>query len=124
MSAAGLVWVTIGLAVAGAVGSLVRHEVVSRAGPSGTASRARAVAGVNLAGAAIVAVAGLTDPGPGWRTIVVVGLAGSLTTFSTWVVDAVTAHGAGRGLVRVAAWDLLGQLVVGVAVVAIVLRLG
>jgi fluoride exporter len=51
------------------------------------------------------------------ESVLVAGFAGSLTTFSTWVVDAVAAPRAGRELRIVALLDLTGQLVAGVVIV-------
>lgn len=69
------------VALAGAVGAVLRHELTARPDP------VRATAVVNVVGAALlgVAVVALDDP-----ALVVVGggLLGALTTFSTWMVQA------------------------------------
>ncbi|MEX0835402.1 MAG: CrcB family protein [Nitriliruptor sp.] len=113
----------LGLAVAGAVGSVVRHATLARVGQPGTAPRAWAVAAVNLVGAVIVAAVALLQPPETIALVLTLGLAGSLTTFSTWVVDAVLAADAGRSLVRIGLIDLAGQLVVGTAIVFTVVQL-
>lgn len=110
------------VAVAGALGALLRHAITSRAGAPGTAPRAWAVAGVNLVGAAIAGIAVLGGDLLGARAVAVVavGFCGALTTFSTWVLDAVLAVEAGRDWRRVAAFDLVGQVLVGTALVTVV----
>lgn len=109
------------VAVAGALGALLRHAITSRSGAPGTATRAWAVAVVNLVGAAIagVTVLGSDILGTQAVTVVAVGFCGALTTFSTWVLDAVLAVEAGRDWRRVAAFDLVGQVLVGVALVTV-----
>jgi CrcB protein len=115
--------VIVGLALAGAAGGLVRHEVLTRTSAPATVDRARAVAVVNLGGALLVAVVAVVPLPTGWRTVLAIGFCGSLTTFSTWVVEAVLAHGAGRDVRVIAAVDLVAQLVVGAGLVLFVLTL-
>lgn len=112
----------VGLAVAGAAGALARHEVLARYGPIGSSSRAAAVAAVNLVGSAVAGLALVAPLSSTAQVVVVTGFAGALTTFSTWTVDAVLAARAGRDVRSVAFVDLLGQLVVGAAIVASLLR--
>jgi fluoride exporter len=113
----------VGLLVAGALGSLLRHEVLLRSGGAGTVDRARAVALVNLVGALAVGGAVAASLPPVWLAIVAVGFAGSLTTFSTWMVEAVFARETGRTWLGIAALDLAGQLAVGVMLVVSVVGL-
>lgn len=115
--------VILGLALAGAAGSLVRHEVLARTSAPATIDRARAVAVVNLVGALLVAAVAVAPLPTAWMTILGLGFCGSLTTFSTWVVEAVLAEDAGRDARVVAAVDLVAQLVVGVGLVLLVLAL-
>lgn len=92
------------VALAGAVGAVLRHELTSRP------DAVRATAVVNVVGAALlgVAVVALDD-----TALVVVGggLLGALTTFSTWMVQ---ADRAGRPLLVA-----LVPLVCGVAAAAL-----
>lgn len=115
--------VILGVALAGAVGALVRHEVLARTSAPATLRRARAIAAVNLVGAALVAAVAVAPLPRGWTTILGLGFCGSLTTFSTWVVEAVLAREAGRDARVVAAVDLLAQLAVGVGLVLVVVAL-
>lgn len=115
--------VILGVALAGAVGALLRHEVLARTSAAGTLRRARATAAVNLVGALLVAVVAVVPPPRGWTTIIGLGFCGSLTTFSTWVVEAVLAREAGRDARVVAAVDLVAQLAVGAGLVLVVLAL-
>lgn len=115
--------VLLGVALAGAAGALVRHEVLARTSAPATRARARAIAAVNLAGASLVAVVAVAPLPRGWTTILGLGFCGSLTTFSTWVVEAVLAREAGRDARVVAAVDLVAQLAVGAGLVLVVLSL-
>jgi fluoride exporter len=110
----------LGLVLAGAAGSVLRHEVLRWAGEAGTVDRARGVAIVNLVGAAVAAAALVGPWSSVWVAVVALGFAGSLTTFSTWTVEVVLAREAGRSWVSVAALDLVGQLLVGVGLVLLV----
>lgn len=112
-----------GVAAAGALGAVVRVTIVARSGPSGTAARARGVAAVNLVGAVLLALVQLA-PSPSLRLIVGLGFCGSLTTFSTWMLEAQRRVDGGTAWGRVLAVDLVAQLAVGVGLVATVLRLG
>lgn len=100
-------WLVV--AVAGAAGALVRHEVTARAG-----APLRALHACNVLGsAALGLVLGLGLQGP-----VVVGLAagglGSLTSFSTWMVGARQRGGARDVVVPLAL--AVGAAVLGVLV--------
>lgn len=115
--------VVVGLALTGAAGSLVRHEVLARTSDPGTLDRARAVAIVNLVGALLVAVV-LAAPLPAAvQVVLALGFCGSLTTFSTWMVEAVLARESGRSVAVIAAVDLVAQLLVGVGLVLLVVGL-
>jgi fluoride exporter len=112
----------VGLAVAGAVGALARHEVLDRCAPIGSTSRAAGVAAVNLVGSAVAGSSLVAPLSPSLEVILVTGFAGALTTFSTWTVDAVLAARAGRSARSVALVDLAGQSVVGTAIVLSLVR--
>lgn len=112
----------LGLVVAGAAASVLRHEVLAWAGEPGTVDRARGVALVNLVGALIAAGAVVAPWSSLWIAVVALGFCGSLTTYSTWTVEVVLARRAGRSWVSLAALDLLGQLLVGVGLVLLVSR--
>ena len=87
---------------AGALGAVVRAELVARAPRAGTAA-------VNLAGTALLALVvlahgrGLLDVG--MAVVLGVGLSGSLTTFSGWM--AVLADGLADRPARTLVVDLL-----------------
>ena len=85
--------VILGVALAGGAGALIRWLVstwFSSRAPGGAAT-----AVVNLAGAfCLGAVAGLCEAGrldPDLGVVLQAGLLGSLTTFSTWMVETVEA---------------------------------
>jgi fluoride exporter len=113
--------VVLGLALSGAAGSLARHEFLAWSSAPATIDRARAIAVVNLVGALLVALLAAAPLSAAWVTVLGVGFCGSLTTFSTWVLEAVLAREAGRDLRVIAAVDLVGQLAVGVGLVLLVL---
>lgn len=110
------------IALAGALGSVTRAAVLARSGPAGTAGRARGVAVVNLTGAVLLATVQVAPLGETAQLVVGVGFCGALTTFSTWVVEA-TARARDAGWALVVAVDVVGQLAVGVLLVALILRL-
>jgi fluoride exporter len=112
----------VGVALAGAFGALVRHEVLVRCGPPGSTSRATGVAAINLVGSAVAGLSLVAPLSPAVQTVVVTGVAGALTTFSTWTVDAVLAVREGRSSRAVVLVDLAGQLVVGAAIVLTLVR--
>lgn len=103
---------------AGAVGALLRY------GATLLASRRRlpwAVLLVNAAGCAIGGVVlGLADAGvigADARLVVLTGLAGGLTTFSTWSTETVQLAMSGR--TRTAVANVAANLVVGIGSVAL-----
>jgi fluoride exporter len=112
----------VGLALAGAIGALARHEVLAWCAPIGSTSRAAGVAAVNLVGSAVAGLSLVAPLSPSVEVVLVTGFAGALTTFSTWTVDAVLAVRAGRSGVSVALVDLVGQLLVGTAIVLSLVR--
>ncbi|MGN6326664.1 FluC/FEX family fluoride channel [Pseudolysinimonas sp.] len=105
---------------AGAVGALLRYGATHLAGRS----RSRlpwAVFAVNAVGCAIGGtVLGLVDAGaigPDVRLIVLGGLAGGLTTFSTWSTETIQLAMSRRW--PLALVNVLANLVVGVAAVVV-----
>lgn len=92
------------VAVAGALGAVVRHELTTRP------RAVRATAMVNVVGAGLLGVATSVLAG-GPLLIVGGGLLGATTTFSTWMVHADTAPSTGRVVVL--------PLVAGVAAAAL-----
>lgn len=114
------------VAVGGAAGAVVRHLVVAAGSARGPGARAAAIAACNLAGAVVLAVVvGLEGPDDWWLAAVVgAGFCGALTTFSTWVVDgAASLQTRSRPSAVVVAIDLFGQLLVGVGLAWLVLRI-
>lgn len=114
------------IATGGAAGALVRHLVVAAGTARGAARRAASIAVCNLLGAVLLAgVVAVEGPGGWWLTAVAAtGFCGALTTFSTWTVDAAAVlRGGERPAPAVLAVDLAGQLVVGVGLAWLVLRL-
>ena len=102
-------------ALAGGAGTVVRY-LVSRAYASRT-GLPWAVFTVNVAGSAVGGVAlGLSATGtisPDLRLILVGGLAGGLTTFSTWSVE--TIQLVREGKVRTALGSVILNLAIGLA---------
>lgn len=100
-----MTWVAV--AVAGGIGALLRDRV-------GHAMRGRAsgvlvaTAGVNLAGVLLLAVLLGARAAPEAVLVLGTGLAGGLTTFSTWLVQARTAP-----TVRSASVVVVGQVAAG-----------
>ncbi|MEX2504603.1 MAG: CrcB family protein [Egicoccus sp.] len=126
MNAAQVLWSVPLVALGGATGAVVRHLAVVAASARGDAARAAAIAACNLVGAVVLAaVVVFEQPGDWWLTAVVgAGFSGALTTFSTWVVDgAATLQAGSRRPAVVLGLDLVGQLVVGVGLAWLVLRL-
>jgi fluoride exporter len=105
---------------AGAVGALLRYGTTQLAARS-RATLPIAVFVVNAVGCAIGGVVlGLVDAhviGGDARLIVLSGLAGGLTTFSTWSTETVQLALANRW--RTAVLNVLANLVVGVGVVVL-----
>lgn len=120
---AGAIVVLLATAVAGACGTLLRWEVLRRSGPSGGRRRAAAIAGVNLAGAVLLAGLQPTSVPDALRIVLGIGFCGSLTTFSTWLVEAVRSVEGGARWDRTLAVDVTAQLAVGVLLVVTVGRL-
>lgn len=105
---------------AGAVGALLRYGATQLA--NGRELRLPwAVFAVNAVGCAIGGfVLGLVDTGvigADARLVVLSGLAGGLTTFSTWSTETVQLVMEGR--VRIAVANVAANLVVGIAAVGI-----
>lgn len=103
------------VAVAGAVGALLRHELTTRPDPV-RARRATAV--VNVLGAGALGVAAVAVDGTA-LLVLGGGLLGSATTFSTWMVQAEGAAAPGAdGGVRSVCAALAVPLVLGVVAAA------
>ncbi len=121
-----MVWIIV--ALGGALGTLARHavnlivaHVFDRPVPYATAV-------VNLIGSFTIGLlAGLIAAGrlhltPAARTFVFVGILGGFTTFSSYVLDTFTlGHGGEHG---VAAWNVVAQTALGLALVYAGFRLG
>lgn len=128
MTAADLFWIAPALGAAGAGGAVVRHFALQAGARYGPGGRATAVAACNLGGSLVLAWLIALEAGGhlGSATVLVLGsgFCGALTTFSTWVVDAVASRRLGeRELVVVAGVDVLGQLLAGVALAYVLVRL-
>jgi CrcB protein len=80
---------------------------------------------VNVAGSFIIGLSvGLTgrlDLGPDWHTVIATGLAGGLTTFSSWTTATVRLVSEGR--YRAAALNVAVNLLAGLAAAALGLAL-
>jgi CrcB protein len=121
-----MIWIAVG--VGGALGSIARHAVntffshyLERAVPFATAT-------VNLVGAFVIGVlAALVATNrlawsPVMRTFVFVGILGGFTTFSSFMLDTLTlSHG---GDAPIAAANVAGQVVLGIAAVWLGYQLG
>jgi fluoride exporter len=121
-----MTWVVVG--IGGAIGSLMRHGVnvaathwIGRATPWGTFT-------VNMIGSfAIGLLAGLIAASrlpmtPTMRLFLFVGIIGGFTTFSSYMLDALTlAHGGQR---TAAMLNIGGQVILGYALVLVGYRLG
>lgn len=109
------------VAVAGAVGAVLRHAVVQ------ATARWRLPYGVLIVNAAGSLAAGVLvgvwqGLDPGFAQVALTGFCGGLTTFSTLSVDTVRlAVERGRG---VAALNVAGNLAVGFAAVAVGVAIG
>jgi fluoride exporter len=103
-------------ALAGGLATVVRYLTVRAFGPT---RFPWAVLLVNVVGSAIGGVVlGLVQVGglpPEWQLIVLGGVAGGLTTFSTLAVD--TVHLVRRGRWGWALLNVLGSLTLGIAAV-------
>ncbi|HEV2343935.1 MAG TPA: CrcB family protein [Actinocrinis sp.] len=114
------------IAVGGFVGGITRYEV-GLAVPTSRGGFPAATFGVNLAGSFILAllvvvVLEILPPTVYLRPLLGVGFCGALTTFSTWMLDADRLIGAGR--FGMAAVDLFGSLVAGLAATSLGLTVG
>lgn len=118
------VGLVVAIALAGGLGAVVRSLVLRGGGPTGSRTRAGRVAVVNLAGTALLAVASVLPLDPAARTVLAVGFCGSLTTFSTWVLEAANRAEGEAGPVGVAVVDLGAQLATGVLIVVAVVQPG
>lgn len=106
--------VVVSALAAGTVGAVLRYAV-TRTFAKRPARLPWAVLLVNLAGSLIAGIAvglSLTDPHGALRLIVVGGLAGGLTTFSTFSVETVQLAIEGRW--RALAGSVLGNLLGGI----------
>jgi len=122
-----LVWIAVG--AGGALGSLARHalnRLVQHEWPLLRFPLATAV--VNIAGCAVIGLlAGLIASGrlpmrQPWREFVFVGVLGGFTTFSTFGLDTMTlARGGAMGAV---AWNVIGQVGIGLMAVQLGLLVG
>jgi CrcB protein len=105
---------------AGAIGALVRYGATHVAGMT-RVPLPWAVFAVNVVGCAIGGVTlGLVDAdviGADVRLIVLSGLAGGLTTFSTWSTETIQLAMTRRW--RAAVLNVVANLVVGIAVVVV-----
>lgn len=106
--------VTVLLAVAaGAVGAVLRDEVVGLVHRWSQRPGLRAIAIVNLGAALLAGAAAGAGLAGSVRLVLVGGLLGSYSTYSTWMVESVMASRR-RGVVNV-----LGQAAAGVALAAL-----
>jgi CrcB protein len=92
VSLASRAWIVLAVAVGGALGTVVRYELV-RAEPPGNGFP-WATFTVNIVGSFVLGVAAtaMVEPWPPsrfLRPLVAVGFCGGLTTFSTWMVESV-----------------------------------
>lgn len=121
-------WLVPAIAVAGSCGAVARHLLVQVGARHGAMGRAAAIAACNLAGSLVLAGLVALDTGDHLggplRLVAGSGFCGALTTFSGWVVEAVMTRRRGeRGLLVVAGLDLVGQLLMGVGLAYVLLRL-
>jgi fluoride exporter len=114
-----MIWIAVGMG--GALGSMLRHGVnvgtarwIGAPGPWGTFT-------VNMVGSLTIGVlAGLLTAGriemtPTMRTFVFVGIIGGFTTFSSYMLDALTLAQSGNQLWAVL--NVVGQVALGYALV-------
>jgi CrcB protein len=122
-----VVWIAI--AVGGALGSMARHGVnvlVHQRWPSTSFPLATFV--VNAAGCLTIGLlaglimSGRITPRLYWREFVFVGILGGFTTFSTFGLDTMTL--ARGGAMGAAAWNVIGQVGIGLVAVQLGLLVG
>lgn len=113
----------IAVILGGALGSLARHWVNLEIAHRWERSVPYATATVNIVGAAVAGglagalAVGRLQMSPTVRTFVFVGVLGGFTTFSSLMLDTLTlAHGRDHWS---AAANLIGQSVVGIAVITV-----
>ena len=111
--------VAVAVLVAGAVGATVRYAL-SRAFPVRPGHLPGGILAVNVVGSGIAgALVGLAERAAidgDLRLILVTGLCGGLTTFSTWSVETIELLGGGRW--RAAILNVVLTLVLGFAAAA------
>ncbi len=110
------------VAVAGALGAVARFvvdgHVLARTGgrlPWGTAL-------INCSGAFVLGIIAGAAPGHAVALIVGTGFLGAYTTFSTWMLETLLLGESGRPAAAVV--NVVGQLVVGLAIAGIGFGLG
>ena len=112
-----MTWLAVVLG--GALGSVARHGVNVAAARMLTSPTPWATATVNMIGSLVIGVLAGTFAGerltmlPAMRAFVVVGILGGFTTFSSFMLDSMTLLQTGAPATAVL--NLVGQLVVGVA---------
>ncbi len=104
------------VAVAGALGSMARVTLAAWVGG------ARGIALINLSGGLALGVMAGAGVDGDWMVVLGAGLLGAFTTFSTWMVDTVALHDAGRS--RAAVANVLGQALLGLALAGLGLATG
>jgi CrcB protein len=123
-------WVWAGVAVLGGAGALARHvvdhAVMNRVVERSPGGRWEAfpwgILLVNVSGAGLLGLLAGAGPSATATLLIGVGLLGSYTTFSTWMVQ--TATLAGRRRVAAAAVNVLLSLALGLAAAALGAWLG
>ena len=109
------------VALGGAIGSLARHAVNSAFAQMLSRPAPYATAAVNLLGSAAIGIlAGLLASGrismsPNMRIFVFVGILGGFTTFSSFMLDALTLTQSGEGPLAIS--NVVGQTVLGLVAV-------
>lgn len=115
-----LLW--IGVALLGGAGAVARYVVDEAVRARWTGPFPAGILVVNVSGSlGLGLLAGLALPHDA-ALLLGTALVGAYTTFSTWMLDAVGA--ASRGMVGVAAANVVGSLVLGVAAAALGRALG